>query len=82
MCGYSTCMATASPNLPGIDAFHRERSKCIDAFAETEEAVMALLRLTGIKLGTEPFKQKSPYSRKPRLVSNTAIREKLKSMNC
>lgn len=43
---------------PGIDAFHRERSKCIDAFAAIEEAVMRLLTQSGIKFGGEPLGQK------------------------
>jgi hypothetical protein len=43
---------------PGIDAFHRERSKCIDAFAAIEEAVVRLLSQSDIKFGGESFGQK------------------------
>jgi len=43
---------------PGLDAFHRERSKCIDAFAAIEEAAVGLLGQEGIKFGEEPFGQK------------------------
>lgn len=43
---------------PGIDAFHRERSKCIDAFAAIEEAFVRLLSQSDIKFGGESFGQK------------------------
>lgn len=51
-------MATASPSQPGLDAFHRERSRCLDAFAATEEAVVHLLELAETKFGGEPFGKK------------------------
>ena len=38
---------------PGTDAFHRERSRCIDAFAEIEEAVAAHLMASQIRFGAE-----------------------------
>jgi hypothetical protein len=43
---------------PGLDVFHRERSKCIDAFAAIEEAVIGLLSHSDIKFGGESFGQK------------------------
>jgi hypothetical protein len=49
---------------PGLDAFHRERSKCIDAFAAIEEAVIGLLSASDIKFGGEPFGQKLELLRK------------------
>ena len=36
-------MANHSPPNPGIDVFHKERSKCIDAFVSVEVAVIQLL---------------------------------------
>jgi len=47
-----------TPNHPGADAFHRERSKCVDAFAAAEMEIIKLLRASGAKIGAEPFKQK------------------------
>lgn len=49
--------STAQPN-PGPDAFHRERSKCIDAFASLEEAIVLLLDAMKIEFGAESFGQK------------------------
>lgn len=43
---------------PGIDAFHRERSKCIDAFSQLESAIIVLLGLAGHSCGGEHFGQK------------------------
>jgi hypothetical protein len=43
---------------PGLDTFHRERSKCIDAFAAVEEAVVTLLGESNIKFGAESFGHK------------------------
>ena len=45
----------ASPMKPGLDAFHKERSRCLDAFAELENAIYTLLELTGSKVGSEPL---------------------------
>lgn len=43
---------------PGLDTFHRERSKCIDAFAAIEEAAIQILELEDIKFGEESFGHK------------------------
>lgn len=51
-------LAPNAPPSPGKDAFHRQRSKLIDAFADVEEGVMRLLDQTGSKRGAEPLKQK------------------------
>jgi hypothetical protein len=51
-------MTTNSSTKPGIDAFHRERSKCIDAFSQLESAIIALLSLAGHSCGGEHFGQK------------------------
>lgn len=51
-------MPECSPTKPGIDAFHRERSKCVDAFADLEAAVIAMLVFHKVKTGSEPFSQK------------------------
>lgn len=48
-------MATNPPPQPGPDAFHRERSKCLDGFAAIEQAVIALLTRTGAKITNGPF---------------------------
>lgn len=42
----------------GIDAFHRQRSRCIDAFATIEANVIKRLKCNGAKCGEEPFAQK------------------------
>ena len=47
-----------------LDAFHAERSRCIDAFAAIEEAVISLLRILEIKSGGEPFSHKLEILRK------------------
>lgn len=53
------------PSPPvGIDAFHRDRSRCVDAFALAELQVNALLDLTGSKRGSEPLKQRIVNLRK------------------
>ena len=51
-------MTDNSPTRPGIDAFHKERSKCVDAFADLELAVRKILEREGVKTGLEPFGQK------------------------
>lgn len=43
---------------PGIDAFHRERSKFIDAFSQLESSIVWLLSKTGHACGSEHFGQK------------------------
>lgn len=55
-----------APHFPlaSIDTFHRERSKCMDAFAAIEEAVIKLLAQSDIKFGGEPFGQKLELLRK------------------
>jgi hypothetical protein len=57
-------MAATKPPNPGPDAFHRERSKCLDAFVASEEAVIALLRQSGTRSGGEPFGKKVENLRK------------------
>jgi hypothetical protein len=57
-------MSNAAAPKPGLDAFHRERSKCLDAFAACEEAITKLLKLNGIKSGSEPFGQRVEKLRK------------------
>lgn len=49
---------------PGIDAFHRNRSKCIDAFSEVEQALIAVIDRCGGKIGSESFGQKIEKLRK------------------
>ena len=51
-------MTGLPPPKPGLDAFHRERSKCIDAFAALEEAIISILVSLKLKSGTETFGQK------------------------
>jgi hypothetical protein len=51
-------MASNNATKPGADAFHRERSKCIDAFAALEEAIIVILTGLAIKSGSETFGQK------------------------
>jgi hypothetical protein len=46
---------TAQKPSAGIDAFHRQRSRCIDAFAVVEMLVVSLLRRNGEKCSCEPF---------------------------
>lgn len=55
--------ATANPR-PGIDAFHRNRSKCIDAFSEVEQALIAVIERSGGKVGSDSFGQKLEQLRK------------------
>lgn len=70
-------MAAASPPRPGIDAFHRERSRCVDAFAQAERAVNKLLDLTASKRGGEPLKQRMANLRKAKVSpSYSAARKK------
>ena len=50
---------TIPPNKrPTADTFHRDRSKCVDAFADVEQAVIVLLRACDAKVGNEPFSAK------------------------
>lgn len=51
-------MTASQHPKPGPDAFHRERSKCIDAFATLEEAIVRLLTALKAKTGSESFGQK------------------------
>ncbi len=51
-------MAIPPNQRPGADTFHRERSKCVDAFAEVEQAVITVLRVREQKVGSEPFSAK------------------------
>ena len=43
---------------PMLGAFHRERSNFIDAFADCEIEVCALLRSLAVPIGNEPFSQR------------------------
>lgn len=47
-----------SPVKPGIDAFHRERSRFTDAFARCEIAVVSMLSSNGAKICADPLGQK------------------------
>lgn len=51
-------MATSNPPQPGPDAFHRERSRCLDGFAALEQSVIALLVRAQVKITNGPFGQK------------------------
>lgn len=51
-------MAEKAPPRPGIDAFHKERSKCVDAFASLEAAVISLLTSADISPKADSFGQK------------------------
>ncbi len=51
-------MTVPTPKKPGPDAFHKERSKCIDSFAALEERIIALLTRLDVKTGSETFGQK------------------------
>lgn len=67
---------------PGIDAFHRTRSKCIDAFSEVEQALIAIIERSGRKTGSESFGQKLQQLRKAKAcpaLSKEQI-EKLKNL--
>ncbi|PEQ11223.1 hypothetical protein B2G71_18215 [Novosphingobium sp. PC22D] len=44
-----------SPPGPGIDAFHRARSRCLDAFAGAEAAVVMIMARTGESNLTVPL---------------------------
>ncbi|MFM5885039.1 MAG: hypothetical protein ACKOQ3_06905 [Novosphingobium sp.] len=43
---------------PQIDAFHRQRSKCIDAFAELEETVVSVQLFVKMKPSSDSLGQK------------------------
>ncbi len=49
---------------PGLDAFHKDRSKCIDAFSAVEEALLAAILATGGKASAASFGQKLAQLRK------------------
>jgi len=75
---------------PGLDAFHRERSKCIDAFAAIEEAAIRILEHEGIKFGEESFGHKlklmgkieaSPKRSKDRLARMQTLVNRCASIN-
>lgn len=51
-------MVSNDPTKPNADAFHRERSRCIDSFAGLEEAVISILVNLKLKSGSETFGQK------------------------
>lgn len=67
---------------PGIDAFHRTRSKCIDAFSEVEQALIWIIERSEGKVGSDSFGQKLEKLRKakpsPTLSKNQI--EKLKKL--
>ena len=67
---------------PGIDAFHRTRSKCIDAFSEVEQALIWIIERSGGKVGSESFGQKLERLRKvkPSPTLSKAQIEKLTSL--
>ena len=49
---------------PGIASFHRQRSKCIDAFAAVEEALISAIVATGGKPAGDSFGQRLAKLRK------------------
>lgn len=49
---------SSKPPQPGLDAFHRERSKCIDAFAALEEQIIRIQALLGATVNGASFGQK------------------------
>ena len=51
-------MPEASPFPISLDVFHRERSRCVDAFATVELVVNYLLAISGTKCGGEPLGQR------------------------
>lgn len=51
-------MSEKLPPSPGLDAYHRERSKCIDAFAALETATLKAMDSLEIKFAGESFGQK------------------------
>jgi hypothetical protein len=55
------------PKPPKIDAYHRERSKCLDAFITCEEVVISLLVKAEVKFGGEPFGKKIEKLRKAKV---------------
>lgn len=57
-------MTACQPPKPGPDAFHKQRSKCLDAFVSCEEAVITLLQASNTKFGGEPFGSKVDALRK------------------
>ena len=61
----------------GIDAFHRERSRCVDAFATAERAVNNTLDATRSKRGGEPLKQRIANLRKVQPMSGYSNTRKL-----
>ena len=67
---------------PGIDAFHRTRSKCIDAFSEVEQALIWIIERSGGKVGSDSFGQKLERLRKakPSATLSKAQIEKLTSL--
>lgn len=48
-------MATNSQPVPGVDAFHKARSKFLDAIARCETIVCHLMRQNDLKVGAEPL---------------------------
>lgn len=52
-------MSDKLPPSPGPDAYHRERSKCIDAFAALETAALKVMDALEIKSAGESFGQKN-----------------------
>lgn len=50
--------AAAKPPQPGLDAFHRERSKCIDAFAALEEQIIRIQVLLDMPVNGASFGEK------------------------
>jgi hypothetical protein len=55
------------PKPPKIDAYHRERSKCLDALVTCEEVVISLLVKAEVKFGGEPFGKKIEKLRKAKV---------------
>lgn len=86
------CGSVNAPHFPrpDLDAFHRERSKCIDAFAAIEEVVVTLLDQSDIKFGAESLGHKldllrkikaSPQRSKERVAQLHALLKRCEAIN-
>ena len=71
-------MNAVSPIKPavGVDAFHRERSRCVDAFALAEAHIAAILTRGGEKCSSEPLGAKLEHLRKLKTSPNYSAANK------
>lgn len=83
-------MTTGKPPQPGLDAFHRERSKCIDAFAALEESLIRLQVALKQPVNGASFGQKldalqsakaGPHFAKARLAAMNALLPRCVALN-